>query len=92
MASQDNYKRLTRRPLALRDIGAPFLPVLDALAVLLQTLLLLGEELVVVVDDHLGAVLKCRKGLSTSTPSVPKKTTMSKAHRGSSSLGQKQQQ
>ena len=45
---------LTRGPLPLRDIRPPLLPVLDLVTVLLETLLLLGEELVVVVDDHDG--------------------------------------
>ena len=43
---------LTSGPLSLGDVGTPFLPVLCSLAVLLQTLLLLTENLCVVNVDH----------------------------------------
>jgi hypothetical protein len=39
-------------PLALSDVGAPFLPVLGTLAILLETLLLLGKILVTVENNH----------------------------------------
>ena len=53
----DGYPRREARsptcsPLPLGNVGTPFLPVLDAIAVLLQTLLLLGEVLVAVEHDH----------------------------------------
>ena len=40
------------RPLPFRSVAAPFLPVLLAFAVFLQTLLLLAEVLVVIDDNH----------------------------------------
>jgi hypothetical protein len=48
--------QLTSGPLSLRDVGTPLLPVLGSLAVLLQTLLLLTEDLCVVNVDHGDAV------------------------------------
>lgn len=45
-------ERLACCPLSLSNVGTPFLPVLDTIAVLLQALLLLGEVLVSVKDDH----------------------------------------
>jgi hypothetical protein len=39
-------------PLSFRNIGTPFLPVLLALTVLLESLLLLAQVLVVVELDH----------------------------------------
>jgi hypothetical protein len=48
--------QLTSGPLSLGDVGTPFLPVLGSLAVLLQTLLLLTEDLSVVDVDHGDAV------------------------------------
>jgi len=47
-------QRLACGPLSLGDIGSPFLPVLDAVAVFLQSLLLLGEVLVLVEHYHGG--------------------------------------
>lgn len=43
---------VTGGPLSLSNIGSPFLPVLRAIAILLETLLLLGKVLVAVEDNH----------------------------------------
>ena len=45
-------RRHTGRPLSLRDVGPPLLPVLDTIAVFLETFLLFGEVFIVVKDDH----------------------------------------
>lgn len=42
----------TCRPLSFGNIRAPFLPVFGSLSVLFQPLLLLGEVLMAVVDNH----------------------------------------
>ena len=42
----------TCRPLSLSNVRTPFLPVLGTLSVLLESLLLLGEILVAVKDNH----------------------------------------
>lgn len=42
----------TCRPLALGNVGTPFLPVLDAIAILFKTPLFLCEVLVAVEDNH----------------------------------------
>lgn len=49
-----SFKR-TGCPLSLGHIGTPSLPVFGAITILLQTLLLLGEELVLVDQHHGGA-------------------------------------
>lgn len=51
----------TGRPLSLGHVGPPSLPVAAALAVLLQTLFLLGEVLVL-VDQHHGGTRGCGEG------------------------------
>lgn len=53
----------TCRPLTLSNVGTPFLPVLGAFSVFLETLLLLGEVLVAVKDNH-GGVNKLVAALS----------------------------
>jgi hypothetical protein len=42
----------TSSPLPLGNIGTPFLPVADSIAIFFKPLLLGGEVLVVVDDDH----------------------------------------
>jgi hypothetical protein len=42
----------TSGPLPLGNIGTPFLPVADSIAIFFEPLLLCGEVLVVVDDDH----------------------------------------
>jgi hypothetical protein len=42
--------------LSLSNIRTPFLPIFDALTILLETLLFLGEVLVPVEDDHGGTL------------------------------------
>lgn len=49
-----NQEANTGSPLALSNIGTPFLPVLVPVAVFLETSLLLGEVLVAVKDNHCG--------------------------------------
>ena len=39
-------------PLSLSNVGSPLLPVFCPLAIFFQTLLFLGEVLVIVGDDH----------------------------------------
>ena len=58
--------QLTSGPLSLGDVGTPFLPVLGSLAVLLQTLLLLTEDLCVVDVDHGDAVSPVCNGWTRS--------------------------
>lgn len=43
---------VTCRPLSFGNVGTPLLPVLGSLAILLEALLLLGEILVAVEDNH----------------------------------------
>ena len=57
---------LTGGPLSLGDVGTPFLPVFGSLAVLLQTLLLLTEDLCVVDVDHGDAVSPVCNGWTRS--------------------------
>jgi hypothetical protein len=58
--------QLTSSPLSLGDVGTPFLPVLGSLAVLLQTLLFLAENLGVVDVDHGDAVCPVCNGRTRS--------------------------
>jgi hypothetical protein len=58
VSSQLAAAALARRPLSLRHIRPPLLPVLDAVAILFQPLLLLGQVLVIVKDDHLFARIR----------------------------------
>jgi hypothetical protein len=63
-------QKRTCGPLPFGDIGAPFLPVLCAIAVLLEPPLLLGEVLVVIENDHgelakddgIRTLVRCRFG------------------------------
>lgn len=50
--SHDNRVGQTCSPLSLGKIRAPLLPVLGAMTVFLQPLLLRGQELMVIEDDH----------------------------------------
>jgi hypothetical protein len=42
-----------RCPLPFRNVGSPFLPVLGAFSIFLETLFLLTKVFVVIDDDHL---------------------------------------
>lgn len=65
MSRSDGVER-TGGPLSLGDVGTPFLPVLGSLAILLQTLLLLTENLCVVDVDHGDAVCPLGNGWTRS--------------------------
>ena len=52
ISAANHVPRLTSRPVSLGHIRAPLLPVLFPIAVLLETLLLLGLDLGVVDKDH----------------------------------------
>lgn len=64
--SKNEAVQRTGGPLSLGDVGTPFLPVLGPLAVLLQTLLLLTENLCVVDVDHGDAVCPLCNGWTRS--------------------------
>lgn len=81
-SSGQRKRVVTCCPLAFGDVWTPFLPVLCALAILFEALLLLGEVLVAVKDHHGGGACKggarearCTEALETRGSELEVKET-----------------